>query len=218
MSSAPLPANAGSLVAALQSGDMTAADEFARSCHAWLSGEARHLSRDLADRDLVDDVVQETYEKLLENKVTLFDPARGRIETYLRLILRTAAGKVRAANAMPGWTVRRLRVRDEVPGVVDPHVYLDARTPEQREHVLLEADPIESVDSVFDEIVDAICIDAFRSTLPPKETWVAAVVEDVVHGATSLDQVRVPGRSRYAVRRRLRQTRPALVKCGLVRR
>jgi len=135
-----------SMLIAFLAGDEKARDEFPRKTQKHIQKIARYLAPDLARRELLEDVVQQTWLLLLTKRKSSFDPERGSVEKYLRLIIRTAAQDIRAIYAPPG---QRTRVyRNEDGGFVSRESPLSLDMPVS---ILGEDDEL----SLYDTIPDA---------------------------------------------------------------
>ncbi len=204
----------GDLIISTQAGDTAAADRLAREIDAWMRARARRLRPDLARRGLADEMAQEAHLLLLTRPAGHYEPDRGSTQIYLTMLLRNAAKKVDAAYAAPGHTVRRAQIQDGQ--VVEPHVDLDAKDPQTADMILETA--VQRQPQPQDDVLENLCLERLRRDLDPDSAWVTTVVEGVLDGATSVDQIAVPGVSRFAVRRRTRSCRPLLLRAGLLRK
>ena len=110
---------------------------------------ARQEAGDLSS-DLLDDVVQRTWELLLRPNLKHFDPNRGTANAYLKQVTKRAATDVRAEYTPPG---QRTRVyKDNVGEIVSqiPSLSLDAELQNSAEEVFTLHDIIPNSTDLFD--------------------------------------------------------------------
>ena len=214
-----LPTGVGALIVSAQAGDPLAAENLAEAVLPWLRAEAASLRPDLAKRSLADDVTQEAFLQVITRPAGHYEPNRGGPETYLRLLVRRGVEVVEASYELPGHTVRRALAR--TTGTPVGHVYLDGESRDSAERVLQAATTATTATPAVDpigEVLDDVCLNQLHRELGPDERWVVPVVQGLVLGAKSLDNIPVPGLTRFAVRRRVRACRSALVRSGLIPR
>lgn len=94
------------LFIAFLEGDLEAREKFPFLYHDKLIKIASRIAPDLAESGLEEDIVQQMWLLLLQTTTTKYDPSRGSVETYLKLLLKTAARDVRAAFVPPGEKTR----------------------------------------------------------------------------------------------------------------
>ena len=209
-----LPVTTSDMLAALQTGDRTAAAQLAASTGPWLRARAASMCPDLQRAGLTEDVVQETYCLLLSRPEGHFKPELGSAATYLALQIREAGNRVRAVHSMPGWTRRRKDAKDTENAPKGP-VHLDPGESEPAE-VRAAMARVAGEDDATLRVLNNVCLRDFCQRLPADDGWVGDVVTEILEGVASIDQVIVGGRSRFAVRRRVRVKRADMVESGLL--
>lgn len=150
-------------------GDRGAFEQIVGRYHPRLLGLARYAAPDLAVLDLFEDAVNETWIVLMRARPGSYDPARSSVLTFLGLLLRQGARRVRADHAQPGRRTRERRTPDGdgAPAVIRlPPANLDR--------------PCTSAETEFAAVEEAMYADsllhAADSSAPP---WVARALRGI---------------------------------------
>jgi DNA-directed RNA polymerase specialized sigma24 family protein len=179
-----------SMFVAFLAGDEKAREEFPITAEKYIWMIARYVSPDLVERDLIQDVVQQTWLLLLMKTESNFVTTRGSAGNYLRLIIRTAAQDVRAMYAPVGQKTRLYRNEDGHYVPQSPAISLDApmQTDENEINDLYDVIP-DTFDWVIEfESVDYLdwIINQAWSTSPD---FVAPALEYIYYDGSSYSDV-----------------------------
>jgi hypothetical protein len=166
-----------------------------------LRATAVRIAPDLKQRELIDDVVQQTYALLLRRPAGHFDPSRGSAAAYLYQIVRLAARDIRAENPYPGATTRPRRDEEDEFVPADPPLSLDQVVSADEEAVTL-AEMIAADVDVENMVLGVLGAKALLDLVPHEApTWLPEVMALIAAEDTISESADEVGPSRFAVRR-----------------